>query len=129
MTLPRLLLVLPLLLGLATPAGGQTRIKDIADTEGVRANQLVGYGLVVGLNGTGDKIDSAVFIEAGVLNGHQSLLQESGNAVDGDPVTFLRQDPTNIPPLLINDSDGGDADWLGGIAREIILSRRRDDQA
>ena len=37
------------------------RIKDIADVEGVRDNQLVGYGLVVGLNGTGDKLDNAVF--------------------------------------------------------------------
>ncbi|MCB0321655.1 MAG: flagellar basal body P-ring protein FlgI, partial [Bdellovibrionales bacterium] len=30
------------------------RLKDIADVEGVRGNQLVGFGLVVGLNGTGD---------------------------------------------------------------------------
>jgi flagellar P-ring protein precursor FlgI len=45
----------------AQPALGQIRIKDIADVEGVRANQLVGYGLVVGLNGTGDKITNAVF--------------------------------------------------------------------
>ena len=30
------------------------RLKDIADIEGVRSNQLIGYGLVVGLNGTGD---------------------------------------------------------------------------
>ena len=37
------------------------RIKDIADVEGVRDNQLVGYGLVVGLNGTGDKLDNDVF--------------------------------------------------------------------
>jgi flagellar P-ring protein precursor FlgI len=36
------------------PALGASRIKDIAEFEGVRANQLVGYGLVVGLNGTGD---------------------------------------------------------------------------
>ena len=31
-----------------------TRIKDIAKVQGVRSNQLMGYGLVVGLNGTGD---------------------------------------------------------------------------
>jgi flagellar P-ring protein precursor FlgI len=37
------------------------RIKDIADIEGIRENQLVGYGLVVGLNGTGDKLTNAVF--------------------------------------------------------------------
>ena len=42
-------------------AHAQIRVKDIADVEGVRENQLVGYGLVVGLNGTGDKLDNAVF--------------------------------------------------------------------
>jgi flagellar P-ring protein FlgI len=40
----------------ALPAGATSRIKDIADFEGVRDNQLVGYGLVVGLDGTGDDI-------------------------------------------------------------------------
>ncbi len=55
-----LLTCLSLLLA-AWPAVAQVRIKDIADLEGVRDNQLVGYGLVVGLNGTGDKLDNAVF--------------------------------------------------------------------
>jgi flagellar P-ring protein precursor FlgI len=41
---------------LAVPADATSRIKDIADFEGVRDNQLVGYGLVVGLDGTGDDI-------------------------------------------------------------------------
>ena len=36
-------------------AAGGTRLKDLVSIEGVRDNQLVGYGLVVGLNGTGDK--------------------------------------------------------------------------
>jgi flagellar P-ring protein precursor FlgI len=36
-------------------------IKDISDLEGVRENQLVGHGLVVGMNGTGDKLDNDVF--------------------------------------------------------------------
>ncbi len=39
--------------------GGMTRIKDIADVQGVRGNQLIGYGLVVGLEGTGDGQSSA----------------------------------------------------------------------
>ena len=39
--------------------GGMTRIKDIADVEGVRGNQLIGYGLVIGLEGTGDGQSSA----------------------------------------------------------------------
>lgn len=42
------------LLAAPLPAQATSRIKDIADFEGVRENQLVGYGLVVGLNGTGD---------------------------------------------------------------------------
>lgn len=48
-------------------AAAQIRIKDITDVEGVRSNQLVGYGLVVGLNGTGDKLDSAVFTRQSLI--------------------------------------------------------------
>lgn len=51
----------------AGPAIAQVRIKDIADMEGVRDNQLVGYGLVVGLNGTGDRLDSAVFTRQSLI--------------------------------------------------------------
>ena len=51
----------------AAPATAQVRIKDIADMEGIRENQLVGYGLVVGLNGTGDKLDSAVFTRESLI--------------------------------------------------------------
>jgi flagellar P-ring protein FlgI len=56
--------ILVCLVWLASPpnsGSAQVRIKDIADMEGIRANQLIGYGLVVGLNGTGDKLDNAVF--------------------------------------------------------------------
>jgi flagellar P-ring protein FlgI len=42
-------------------AQAEVRIKDITDVEGVRSNQLIGYGLVVGLAGTGDKLDNAPF--------------------------------------------------------------------
>ncbi len=48
-------------LGLAAPSAEATRIKDVADFEGVRDNMLVGYGLVVGLDGTGDSLNKAVF--------------------------------------------------------------------
>ncbi len=57
-----LLLLLP-----ATAARAQVRVKDIADMEGVRQNQLVGYGLVVGLNNTGDKLDNAVFTRESLI--------------------------------------------------------------
>ena len=43
------------------------RIKDIAGIEGVRENQLIGYGLVVGLNGTGDKLNNNVFTRESLI--------------------------------------------------------------
>ena len=58
--------LLALLVGML-PVTAQVRIKDIADVEGIRENQLVGYGLVVGLNGTGDKLDSAVFTRESLI--------------------------------------------------------------
>jgi flagellar P-ring protein precursor FlgI len=49
------------LLALVAPAGATSRIKDLANIEGVRQNQLIGYGLVVGLNGTGDTLNNIPF--------------------------------------------------------------------
>jgi flagellar P-ring protein precursor FlgI len=46
---------------MAPPAHAASRIKDLANVEGVRQNQLIGYGLVVGLNGTGDTINNSPF--------------------------------------------------------------------
>ena len=46
---------------LVSPLSWGDRLKDIADIQGVRENQLIGYGLVVGLNGTGDKANSSHF--------------------------------------------------------------------
>jgi flagellar P-ring protein precursor FlgI len=59
--------LLALLLLAEPPAHAQVRIKDITDVEGVRANQLIGYGLVVGLAGTGDKLDNAVFTRESLI--------------------------------------------------------------
>ncbi|WP_336763574.1 flagellar basal body P-ring protein FlgI [Asaia sp. VD9] len=49
--------------GLYAPVANATavRVKDIVDYEGVRDNQLVGYGLVVGLRGTGDRLTNTIF--------------------------------------------------------------------
>ena len=61
-------------------ANATSRIKDIADFEGIRENQLVGYGLVVGLNGTGDNIKSINFARESLI----SMLDKIGiNARDG----------------------------------------------
>ena len=49
------------------PAEAVSRIKDIADFEGVRDNMLVGYGLVVGLNGSGDALNNAIFTRESLI--------------------------------------------------------------
>jgi flagellar P-ring protein precursor FlgI len=61
-------LLLPVLLaGLAMTAApeaaAQARIKDLVTIDGVRRNQLIGYGLVVGLNGTGDRLNNTPFTQ------------------------------------------------------------------
>jgi len=59
-----------LLLGglLAAPAGAADRIKDLASIQGVRANQLIGYGLVVGLDGSGDQVRQSPFTQQSLTN-------------------------------------------------------------
>ncbi|VVB47921.1 flagellar basal body P-ring protein [Beijerinckiaceae bacterium RH AL1] len=59
---------------LPTPAAATVRIKDIATIEGIRDNQLVGYGLVFGLEGTGDTLRNAPFTEQTM----QSMLDRLG---------------------------------------------------
>lgn len=56
-----------------------SRIKDIVDIEGVRDNQLVGYGLVVGLNGTGDSLGNSPFTEQSLV----AMLERLGVSVRG----------------------------------------------
>lgn len=51
----------------ANAAWGQSRIKDIVQFEGVRDNMLVGYGLVVGLNGTGDTLSNTPFTQQSLV--------------------------------------------------------------
>ena len=57
----RVLALAAAVLAFAGPALAQSRIKDITSVEGVRTNQLIGYGLVVGLNGTGDSLRNSPF--------------------------------------------------------------------
>lgn len=61
------------------PAAGAPRIKDIVSVESVRVNQLVGYGLVVGLAGTGDRLRNAPFTRESL----QSMLERMGVSVRG----------------------------------------------
>ena len=63
----RLLLLAAMSLVLATGEASATRIKDISSIHGVRDNQLVGYGLVVGLNGTGDSLNNSPFTRQSLM--------------------------------------------------------------
>ena len=81
--LSALLAVLPALAGTR-----DVRLKELVSLEGVRDNQLVGYGLVVGLNGTGDK--------------RQTLFTASPQhcrpSLSPDPVLTRRWPPSAMPP-------------------------------
>src|SRR5690349_11966936 len=72
---------LAVLLALCVPAGAgaTSRIKDLANIEGVRQNQLIGYGLVVGLNGTGDTLNNIPFTKQSL----QAMLERLGVNVRG----------------------------------------------
>jgi len=61
---------------LVSPVEAATRLKELVSLEGVRDNQLIGYGLVVGLNGTGDR--KQTFFSAQSL---ANLLQQMGVSV------------------------------------------------
>lgn len=70
----------------------QVRIKDLVEFDGVRGNDLVGYGLVVGLNGTGDGIRNAPFTEEIMSN----ILERLGVNVTGEQFR-----PTNVAAVLV----------------------------
>jgi flagellar P-ring protein precursor FlgI len=63
----------------AMSAGATSRIKDLANIEGVRQNQLIGYGLVVGLNGTGDTLNNIPFTKQSL----QAMLERMGVNIRG----------------------------------------------
>jgi flagellar P-ring protein precursor FlgI len=74
--------------GLLLPGGARAeRVKDIASVAGVRSNQLVGYGLVVGLDGTGDQTTQAPFTVQSIVN----MLAKFGVTI-----------PANVNPQLKN---------------------------
>jgi flagellar P-ring protein precursor FlgI len=91
---PLLIAGVMLMVALLLPwsAFATSRIKDIADFEGVRDNQLVGYGLVVGLNGTGDDLKKSVFTRESLIG----MLERLGvNARD------TKLDTKNIAAVMV----------------------------
>jgi flagellar P-ring protein precursor FlgI len=76
----------------AATAAGAPRIKDLVEVEGVRGNDLVGYGLVVGLKGTGDGLRNAPFTEEALAN----LLERLGINVRGEDFR-----PSNVAAVIV----------------------------
>jgi len=104
-----------------TSFAAAARIKDIVDIEGVRENQLVGYGLVVGLNGTGDSLNNSPFTKQSL----QSMLERLGVNTAGQNVRTANvaavMVTANLPPFAtqgtrmdISVAALGDADSLQG---------------
>lgn len=80
------------LLTIAAPALAEVRLKDLVEVEGVRGNDLVGYGLVVGLNGTGDGVRNSPYTEEAL----SSLLERLGVNVQGEDFR-----PKNVAAVLV----------------------------
>ena len=89
----RLLLTLLALIAVAAPAAAEPiRLKDLVEFDGVRGNDLVGYGLVVGLNGTGDGLRNAPFTEEIMT----SILERLGVNVTGEQFR-----PKNVAAVIV----------------------------
>ena len=118
------LLALALAATLLAPAAVQAataRIKDIVDIEGVRDNQLIGYGLVVGLNGSGDSLNNSPFTRQSL----QAMLERLGVNTRGETMrtgnVAAVMITANLPAfatqgsrLDVNVSSIGDASSLQG---------------
>ena len=79
-------------LAFAPHAAAEVRLKDLIEVEGVRGNDLVGYGLVVGLNGTGDGLRNSPYTEEAL----SSLLERLGVNVQGEDFR-----PKNVAAVLV----------------------------
>lgn len=85
--LPEIFAAAALAIVLMAPTAHAERVKDLASVSGVRGNQLVGYGLVIGLDGTGDQTSQAPFTVQSI----KSMLAQFGVTV-----------PSNVNPQLKN---------------------------
>ncbi len=81
--------------GMAQPVGAATRIKEVASIEGVRSNQLTGFGLVVGLDGTGDQTTQMPYTTQGLAN----YLQQLGITLTATSLAQLQM--KNVAAVLV----------------------------
>jgi flagellar P-ring protein precursor FlgI len=95
--------LLALILPVPVTARPNSRIKDIVDVENVRSNQLVGYGLVVGLAGTGDRIRNAPFTEESM----QAMLERLGVNIRGAQMRSQNVAAVSVTATMPAFSRGG----------------------
>ncbi len=89
----RFISILTVAVAFATAASSTpVRIKDLVEFDGVRGNDLVGYGLIVGLNGTGDGLRNAPFTEEIMVN----VLERLGVNVTGEQFR-----PQNVAAVIV----------------------------
>jgi flagellar P-ring protein precursor FlgI len=132
-----ILCILWLTLSLASTLWG-ARLKDIASFKGMRSNQLVGYGLVVGLNGTGDSSNNVDFAVRSTLN----MLERMGIHVERERFANIKLKnvaavmvTANLPPFArignkidVAISSIGDAKSLQGGTLLMTPLKGVDDQ-
>jgi flagellar P-ring protein FlgI len=114
-------LAVALCTSLAGQAGAASRIKDIAELQSARDNQLVGYGLVIGLQATGDGLRNSPFTEQSM----RAMLENLGISTQGGAARSRNVAAVivtaNLPPFVqsgaridVNVSSLGDATSLKG---------------
>lgn len=92
----RMIALLAIGLMMITPLAQAERIKDISNIQGVRANQLIGYGLVVGLDGTGDMTTQTPFTVQSII----SMMNQLGITIP--PGTSLQL--KNVAAVMVTSS-------------------------
>ncbi len=91
------LLAIAALVAIPAASEANSRIKDIAEFEGVRDNMLVGYGIVVGLNGTGDTLSSEIYTRQSLIG----MLERLGVNVRDSAASLSSQ---NIAAVMVTAS-------------------------
>lgn len=118
------IIVTVILILCTTESGFSSRIKDIATLHGVRPNQLIGYGLVTGLNGTGDDLNNTTFTRQAIFN----MMIRNGISIDPDEIDDVKIEniaavmvTASLPPFArpgtqidVQVSSMGDAESLAG---------------
>ena len=89
------LLSIPFFTGWGLNMDAQTKLRDVVDIEGVRTNDLIGVGIVVGLNGSGDSVRNSPFTEDSL----SQMLERLGVNVQGEEIK-----PNNVASVMVTAS-------------------------